>query len=85
MRNKIEEIVGFIRSDGLDALNTLPIYGRLNTYYVDYKNNIYMYTPRRRRVGPRGATTWPGVPRRIHVGPARNLNPFFIFFILKRL
>ena len=43
-----------------------------------------MYTPRRRRVGPRGAASWPGVPRRIHVGPARNLNPLFIYlFILK--
>ena len=38
-------------------------------------------------MGPRGAATWPGVPRRIQVGPARNLNPFFyfLFFILNSL
>ena len=30
-------------------------------------------------VGPRGAATWPCVPRRINVGPARNKNAFFAF------
>ena len=35
-----------------------------------------MYTPSRRRVGPRGAATWPWVPGRIHVGPARKKSAF---------
>ena len=30
------------------------------------------------RVGPRGAATWPGVPRRIHVAP-RGKNRFLHF------
>ena len=32
------------------------------------------------RVGPRGSATWPCVPRRTHVGPARKYTPFFLFF-----
>ena len=32
--------------------------------------------PRRRHVGPRGAVTWPCVPRRIHMGPARKYPLF---------
>ena len=32
------------------------------------------------RMGPRGAATWPWVPRRIHVGPVQKYTPFFAFF-----
>ena len=44
---------------------------------------IYLYiAPRRRRVGLRGGAMWPGVPRRIHVGPARK-TPFLFFIYFK--
>ena len=44
--------------------------------YVNYMNIIYIYTPRRRRVGLRGTATWPWVPRRIYVGPPQNIKRF---------
>ena len=45
-------------------------------------NNKYNYTPRRRRVGPRGAATWPKVPRRIHVAPRGNKPLFALILII---
>ena len=48
---------------------------------INYKY-VCVTSPHRRRVGPRGAATWPGVPRRIHVGPAQKINTFFLFFNL---
>ena len=60
-RKRLVKSVGFITPDGLRGLNTLSGYRRLNTpYYIKYINiNINIETPRRRRVGPRGAATWP--------------------------
>ena len=68
--------------------NSPPINGRL--YIINFiVININIAHPSHRRVrchvGPRGAATWPGVPRRIHVGPAQKtpflplLNYFFTF------
>ena len=34
-REKLSEIDAFIRPDGLEGLKTLPIYGRLNTHYIN--------------------------------------------------
>ena len=35
-QSKVREINGYIRRDGFKGLNTLPIYGRLNTpYYIE--------------------------------------------------
>ena len=42
----------------------------------------YIYMPRRRRVGPRGAATWPRVPRRIHVAPGGNKTLFALILII---
>ena len=39
--------------------------------------------PRRRCAGPRGAATWPCVPRRIHAGPARKTENFLFFYLSK--
>ena len=64
------------------GLNTLLLYGRLKTHlYYIVIINIYVM-PSRRCVGPRGAAMWPRVPRRIHVGPAREIRHFLLFFYL---
>ena len=55
-------------------------------YYNPYTCDKYKYahvSPLRHvgaRVGPRGFATWPWVPRRIHVGPAKKLIPFLLLF-----
>ena len=58
-------------------------------YIYIYINNAYVTSPHRHRMGPPRAATWPCVPRRIHVGPARKIPPFLDFFnkffILKKL
>ena len=57
-------------------------------YYNPYNYDKYKYahvSPPRHvgaRLGPRGAATWPRVPRRIHVDPAGKYTPFFLFFKL---
>ena len=41
--------------------------------------------PRRHCAGPRGAATWPCMPRRIHAGPALNIKFFLFLYYLKPL
>ena len=51
-------------------------------YNNPYTYDKYKYVTsalRRRRVGLRGAATWPSVPRRIHVAP-REWTPLFAYF-----
>ena len=70
-RRKLSEGIGFIICDIFRGL-IIPSDKRKAIYIITYINN----TPRRRRMGPRGAATWPCVPRCIHVGPARKYPPF---------
>ena len=82
-REKLKKSIGFKRSDVFSGL-IFPSDIWKAEHIINYIKYNYKYvhtSPRRvgARVGPRGSATWPCVPRRTHVGPARKLTPFLLF------
>ena len=62
------------------------LYGTAHTYYNLFNKKIYMYNASPQchtgtRAGPRGAATWPCVPRRIRLG-SRGKCPIFAFNLI---
>ena len=82
-REKLRKAIGFIISGVSEGWIPIRYTEGWTLYTINYIKNIYIFAhvtlPRRRRVGLRGAATWPGVPRRIHLDPRKIINPFLHF------